>query len=222
MVFREPRIKPGRHCPDRLLSGVLQIPYLVLMGKCNSPCQRLQRKGKKNPNGPSFFTLGPNVPSPKRNISTVNQVSAGGVAFRRQGNEVHVALISVGETRRWQLPKGTVEENETHESAAVREVREETGIQTEVIRLIERIEYWFFTSSAKARTRHHKFVYFYLLRGLAGDIRNHDREVNESRWVEITTALSMLKFPNERKVLARAYKMIKRLPEAPSETPRAI
>jgi mutator protein MutT len=148
------------------------------------------------------------MPSTRSDIPTVDQVSAGGVAFRRHGTQLQVALISVGAAERWQLPKGTVERGETNESAAVREVREETGIQTEVVILVDRIEYWFFSSSAGKRTHHHKFVYFYLLRALSGDIRDHDHEVNESRWVEINAAAKMLKFENERRILKRAQEVI--------------
>ncbi len=150
----------------------------------------------------------PSMPSTRSDIPTVNQVSAGGVAFRRHDTQLQVALISVGETERWQLPKGTLEKGETNESAAVREVREETGIQTEVVVLIDRIEYWFYSSSAGKRTRHHKFVYFYLLRALSGDIRDHDHEVNESRWVEINAAAKMLEFENERRILKRAHEVM--------------
>jgi 8-oxo-dGTP diphosphatase len=148
------------------------------------------------------------MPSTQTNIPTVNQVSAGGVAFRMHDGQVEVALISVGEARRWQLPKGTVEKNETNEAAAVREVREETGIQTEVVSLLDRIEYWFYSLSGGKRTRHHKYVYFFLLRALSGDITDHDHEVNESRWVEMKTALKMLKFENEKRILKKAIEAI--------------
>ena len=87
-------------------------------------------------------------------------------------------------------------------------VREETGIQTEVLSLLDRIEYWFYSTSAGKRTRHHKYVHFFLLRSLSGDIRNHDHEVNESRWVEISAALKMLKFENERRILKKAMAAI--------------
>src|SRR3712207_7199216 len=49
---------------------------------------------------------------------------SGGVAFRRRGGRVEVALISVGDAPRWQLPKGLVARGEEHEAAAAREVRE--------------------------------------------------------------------------------------------------
>ena len=117
-------------------------------------------------------------------------------------------MISVGEARRWQLPKGTVEKNETNEAAAVREVREETGILTEVVSLLDRIEYWFYSLSGGKRTRHHKYVYFFLLRALSGNIADHDHEVNESRWVEMKTALKMLKFENEKRILKKAIEAI--------------
>lgn len=119
-------------------------------------------------------------------------------------------MISVGKTPRWQLPKGTVEKGETNELAAVREVREETGILTEVVQLLDRIEYWFYSTSAGRRTQHHKFVYFFLLNALSGDVSDHDHEVNESRWVEISAALNMLKFENEKKILKRALTIVKR------------
>ena len=58
------------------------------------------------------------------------EVSAGGVAFRRRDSVIEVALISVGGQNRWQLPKGIVDSKESTEAAAVREVREEAGIES--------------------------------------------------------------------------------------------
>src|SRR5829696_1948788 len=61
-------------------------------------------------------------------VKTETQVSAGGAAFRKTATGLEVALISVGNPPRWQLPKGLVDSGETPEVAAVREVREEAGI----------------------------------------------------------------------------------------------
>ena len=74
-------------------------------------------------------------------MRTVTQVSAGGVPFRQRTETIEVAIVSVGERRRWQLPKGIVDPGETPESAAVREAREEAGIDTELLAPIETIEY---------------------------------------------------------------------------------
>lgn len=139
---------------------------------------------------------------------TKEQVSAGGVVFRRRGAGVYVALISVGAQERWQLPKGIVGRNESAEEAATREVREETGVEAALVAPIESIEYWYVSTERGARVRFHKFVHFFLFRYVRGSVRNHDHEVNEARWVEIERAREMLAFANEKKVVERARLMI--------------
>ncbi len=140
---------------------------------------------------------------------TKEQVSAGGVVFRRRGGRTEVALISVGDEARWQLPKGLVDKGETPVEAAQREVREETGLETELVAPVDIIEYWYFSKGGAAtRVRFHKFVHFFLFRYAAGDVRDHDREVNEARWIEIETASAMLAFKGERQTMERARAMI--------------
>jgi len=141
---------------------------------------------------------------------TRTQISAGGVVFRRRDadSRVEVALISVGEKNRWQLPKGLVDAGEATEAAAVREAREETGLETELVAPVDKIEYWYYSTNRGQRVRFHKFVYFYLLRYVAGDVRDHDAEVNEARWVEIDEAQALLAFAGERKMVARAREML--------------
>lgn len=139
-------------------------------------------------------------------FTTERQVSAGGVVFRENSGSIEVALVSVGHSGRWQLPKGIVEKDEDSRQAARREVREEAGLETEIIAPIDKIEYWYFGSNRSVR--YHKFVYFFLLRYLSGDVADHDHEVNEARWVEIGAAQQMLAFENEKKVVAKAQEMI--------------
>ena len=140
--------------------------------------------------------------------STTVQISAGGVAFRAVAEQVEVALISVGEKRRWQLPKGLVNPGETNEGAAVREVREETGLTTDLIELIDKIEYWFYATEKGQRVRIHKFVYFYLVRFKSGDVADHDHEVNEARWVQLDEAIKMLAFESEQGIVTKARTLI--------------
>ena len=137
-------------------------------------------------------------------FETKEQVSAGGVVYRRGGGRLEVALISVGEQNRWQLPKGLVGRGESPEEAALREVGEETGLVCEIVAPLEKVEYWYFSKGGARRVRFHKHVHFYLMRYVSGDVSGHDDEVNDARWVGLEDAEGMLAFRGERKAVAEA------------------
>jgi 8-oxo-dGTP pyrophosphatase MutT (NUDIX family) len=149
-----------------------------------------------------------NQSSSQGKVTTMDQVSAGGVAFHWRESEPEIAIVSVKPKLRWQLPKGIVDPGETPQVTAVREVREEAGIETDLIRLIETIEYWYRSVKYGKPVRYHKFVHFYLLEYKSGDVTNHDHEVEESRWVSFDEALEMLDFKSERDVVEKAREMI--------------
>src|SRR5215211_8481528 len=141
-------------------------------------------------------------------IATMDQISAGGVAFRQQDSQPEIAIVSVKPKLRWQLPKGIVDEGESPQETALREVREEAGLETDLIKLIETIEYWYRSVKYGKPVRYHKFVHFYLLEYKGGDVSNHDHEVEESRWVSFEEALELLDFKSERDVVEKAREMI--------------
>jgi 8-oxo-dGTP pyrophosphatase MutT (NUDIX family) len=109
---------------------------------------------------------------------------------------------------RWQLPKGLVDPGESPEVTALREVREEAGVETERLALIETIEYWYASTRQGQPVRYHKYVHFYLLEYRSGDVSDHDQEVEEARWVSFDESIEMLEFKSEREVVQKARKMI--------------
>lgn len=141
-------------------------------------------------------------------MRTQDQISAGGAVFRRSASAIEIALICVGARRRWQLPKGLVEAQESVEEAAVREAREETGLDAELLAPIDVIEYWYVGDRRGEQVRFHKFVHFFLLAYRAGHVRDHDHEVREARWVGANEARAMLAFENERAMVEKAHAMI--------------
>jgi 8-oxo-dGTP pyrophosphatase MutT (NUDIX family) len=142
-------------------------------------------------------------------LITYEQVSAGGVAFREVDGTVELAVILTHPEHRWQLPKGMIDPGETEEQAALREVREEAGIETELITPIDRTEYWFMAERDGVRSRFHKHVHWFLLRYVSGDVAEHDHEVAESRWATVDQALELLVFKNEREIVEKALAMVR-------------
>lgn len=145
--------------------------------------------------------------APKSKPITETQVSAGGAVLRKTSAGLAVALISVGDPPRWQLPKGLVDSGETSEAAAVREVREEAGVVAKPAGLIEKVEYWYQSKRGNERIRYHKFVNFFLMWYESGDVADHDSEVNEARWFPVVEAISALAFRSERTIVQRAVEL---------------
>jgi 8-oxo-dGTP pyrophosphatase MutT (NUDIX family) len=149
-------------------------------------------------------------------IPTLEQISAGGVAFRENSSATEVAIVAVNPSRRWQLPKGIIDAGESDEQAALREVREEAGIECELLEKIETVEYWYVATDRGERVRYHKFVHFFLLKFVAGDINDHDHEIAEARWVSPAEAIEMLAFKSEKDVVGKASELIANLRQDPS------
>jgi 8-oxo-dGTP pyrophosphatase MutT (NUDIX family) len=146
---------------------------------------------------------------PGARLPIVRQVSAGGVVYRRTAGRLEVALIRVGPKERWQLPKGIVDEGEEPEGTAVREVREEAGVDARIVAPLDVIEYWYVGKDRNTeRVRFHKFVHLFLLEYEQGDVADHDHEVDEARWVSITEAEAMLSFESERKAMKEAAALL--------------
>ena len=141
-------------------------------------------------------------------IVAMDQISSGGVAFRWQDPNPEIAIVSAKPSLRWQLPKGIVDPGESPEVTAVREVREEAGIETDLLQVIETIEYWYRSTKYGRPVRFHKFVHFYLLSYRSGNVTDHDHEVAEARWVSFEEAIEMLAFKSEREVVKKAREMI--------------
>lgn len=137
-------------------------------------------------------------------MPTREMVSAGGAAFREGEHGREAALILTAAEGRWQLPKGLVDPGETPKEAALREVKEEAGIECEIIAPVETIDYWFVSDHSGKRERIHKFVHFFAMRYVSGDVEDHDHEVAEARWVKIDEAVKMLAFESEKSILVLA------------------
>lgn len=132
-------------------------------------------------------------------------VSAGGVVWRKPPEgQVEIVLCGRPADRLWVLPKGTPDDGESISETALREVREETGLDVRQGESLGAIEYWFTSGGF----RYHKFVHHWLMEPIGGDLADHDHEFDDVRWVRLTEALRMLSYENERKVVREAARLL--------------
>ena len=133
-------------------------------------------------------------------------VSAGGVVYRRNGGQFETVLCGRLQPVRWSLAKGTPDPGETLEQTALREVREETGLEVEIDGALGSIDYWF--ADRGKDVRYHKTVHYYLMLAVGGDTDRHDPEFDVVQWFNAEDALVSLAYANEGKVLQRAFDLI--------------
>lgn len=139
-----------------------------------------------------------------RATSTRKEVSAGGVVYRRTEDGELEILLAARRTLKgniaWGLAKGHIEEGESPEDAAVREVREETGWEAVIEESLGLTKYFYVWESVRIR----KTVHFFLMRATQGDPADRDDEMEEIRWFPLDRSLKRAAYRGERDVLLRA------------------
>lgn len=139
-------------------------------------------------------------------LRTQRVTSAGGVVFRDGEGGHEVLLCGRSSDGLWALPKGTPEPGETLEQTALREVREETGVEVEPDGVVGEMKYWF--SRPQEGVRYYKTVRHYLMHPVGGDPSLHDHEFDEVRWFPVQEGLKLLTYQNEVRILRMAIEMV--------------
>jgi len=136
-------------------------------------------------------------------MTIINQTSAGGIVFKKLATS-HQPLITVwlicqhSQHKGWVLPKGFVgdkNKNETNETAALREVKEEGGIKARIINpqpIITNYQYEWKNNLIK------KTVYYFLMEYISGDPKDHDWEMSEAKFVTEDEVKKTLTYPSDQ------------------------
>lgn len=139
-------------------------------------------------------------------VTEAEQHSAGGVVYKREGMRLKICLVSKKNGRIWALPKGRLDEGETTQQTAHREILEETGHETTVGAMIDEIHYYFFLN--ENQTYYHKTVTFYVMKIITENAQPRDQEADDVAWFEFPEALRKLSYLNEKKILKKAQRMV--------------
>ena len=143
----------------------------------------------------------------KRWLRQVDEFSAGGLVVDLAGEVPQGVLIGRTDRRGqllWSLPKGHIEDGETAEQAALREVHEETGIAGEILAELGVIDFWFVAEGRRI----HKTVRHYLMRRVGGELSDADYEVDEVAWVPLPDIRGQLAYPDERGLMDTAGRLL--------------
>ncbi len=127
------------------------------------------------------------------------EYSAGGVVIKRDKGTVEVLLCQHSQHHGWVFPKGIIgdtKENEGKEDTAIREVKEECGVDATIIKPLTPVTYWYQWEGEKRK----KTVYYFLMDYVGGDITKHDDEMENVEWLDQEDVSMRLTYPSDKKV----------------------
>lgn len=131
-------------------------------------------------------------------MSSRDEISAGGVVYRRDGARIDVLICKDAGYHRWVLPKGLVSAGESYEQAALREVQEETGVTARLIESLGEPEKYVYMARG---VRVFKQVHYFLMEYVSGSIDKHDHEMEDVRWVSVDEALNLLAYDGAKRMV---------------------
>jgi 8-oxo-dGTP pyrophosphatase MutT (NUDIX family) len=133
--------------------------------------------------------------------TTSTEFSAGGVVVRDGECVVIVPTRRAADgSKVLALPKGHPEDGESAADAALREVREEAGVDSRLVDKLGDVRYWYMRDGRRIA----KVVSFFLLEYVSGEVADHDLEVQDARWLALERAARELTYKGERDMASRA------------------
>ena len=148
------------------------------------------------------------MPSRKPLPETVHEYSSGGVVYRRNGGNYEFVAVNRPRHSDWSLPKGHIEPGETREEAALREVKEETGLDARIVAPLTEVVYFFRRGRNHDGALIHKTVYHFLLQAISSEFSVPNSEVSEARWLPLTEARNLLSYENDLEVVRKAEELL--------------
>lgn len=135
------------------------------------------------------------------------EFSAGGIVFKKENNKVFILVSQHSGHHGWVFPKGKIGdhvENEGKKETALREVKEEAGVEGKILKTLKPVTYWYKWEGKSIK----KTVYYFLMEYISGDIKNHDWEMENVEWLPIEEVKKRLSYLSDKKVWKEAKELI--------------
>ena len=135
------------------------------------------------------------------------QFSAGGIVYKKANGKTFILVSQHSQHHGWVFPKGLIGdhiEGEKKEETALREVTEETGAIGKIIRSLTPVTYWFKLEGELIK----KTVYYSLMEYVGGDIKKHDKEMEDVEWLPMDEVEKRLTYKSDKQVWQEAKRLI--------------
>lgn len=126
------------------------------------------------------------------------EISAGGVIL----NPKNQILMIQDQWDKWTFPKGHIDKDETPKQAALREIKEEVGVDAKIVKKILTDDYWFVAAWEKGKPKVHKTVHWFLMRS-QGKPTPQTAEVKAAKWVNRNDIVKSETYENTQKLLKK-------------------
>lgn len=136
------------------------------------------------------------------------EFSAGGIVLKKDEGQILVLMAQHSQHHGWGFPKGHIGdtfEDESKEDTAVREVKEETGIDAKILEEACEETYWYKWDGVKKK----KTVYYFIMEALGGDFNDRDDEMEAVEWVPIDKVEDKLTYMNAKKMFRKVFPKVK-------------
>lgn len=131
--------------------------------------------------------------------------SCGALVYKLEGQAPFLLLIKHKYGGHWAFPKGHVETGETEEQTALREIKEETGLEVRLEEgFRESVEYF-------PKPYIKKQVVYFLAQVSGGQEQRQEEEVSELRWYPMEEAQNQVTYPNDRRLIGNAKKFLEKI-----------
>ncbi|HHV81189.1 MAG TPA: NUDIX hydrolase [bacterium] len=134
----------------------------------------------------------------------MKEISSGCIVYKIENNDVYLLMI-LDRFGKWTFPKGKIEEGESLEETAIRELEEETGIKVKIEQYIRETNYSY---TDENRGTIEKTVYWYLGRAESEEINPRYGEIKEAKWVQIDFATELCGYDSDRDTVREVYKIL--------------
>lgn len=138
------------------------------------------------------------------------EFSAGGVVFKKDQDNLLILVSQHSLHHGWVFPKGFIGDKidgETKEDTAIREVKEETGIDAQILEKLTPITYWYVMDGQKRE----KTVYYYIMKHLGGNTEVRDHEMEAVEWIKPERVMERLTYQSDKEVFKEALPIIERI-----------